>query len=97
MRRALTEYVVTGIKTTLPFFTWLLAQPEFAAGRFHTTYLDEELKTRNGRPFVDPSAEAEDIAAIAAVIHAVLSPAPARNGDGILGRWKAQGRSEGLS
>src|SRR6185436_15550334 len=88
MRRALAEYVITGIKTTLPFFTWLLAQPEFAAGRFHTTYLDEELKARNGRPFVEPSADAEDIAAIAAVIHAVLSPAPARNGDAILGRWK---------
>jgi len=40
MRRALEEYLVTGIKTTLPFFRWLLAQPEFAEGRFHTAYLD---------------------------------------------------------
>ena len=44
MRRALGEYLVTGIKTTVPFFTWLLAQPEFLAGRFHTTYLDEVLQ-----------------------------------------------------
>src|SRR5215467_7416790 len=35
MRRALGEYAVSGIKTTLPFFAWLLAQPEFIAGRFH--------------------------------------------------------------
>ena len=29
MQRALGEYLVTGIKTTVPFFTWLLAQPDF--------------------------------------------------------------------
>src|SRR5206468_212236 len=29
MRRALNEYVVAGIKTTVPFFTWLLSQPDF--------------------------------------------------------------------
>ena len=38
MRRALGEYLVTGIKTTVPFFSWLLAQPEFLEGRFHTTF-----------------------------------------------------------
>src|SRR5437899_10114912 len=48
MRRALGEYLVTGIKTTVPFFTWLLAQPEFVEGRFHTTYLEALLKARNG-------------------------------------------------
>jgi acetyl-CoA carboxylase biotin carboxylase subunit len=37
MRRALTEYIVTGIKTTVPFFSWLLGQADFQAGRFHTT------------------------------------------------------------
>jgi len=31
MRRALDEYEVDGIQTTLPFFQWVLAQPEFAA------------------------------------------------------------------
>ena len=46
------EYLVTGIKTTVPFFAWLFAQPEFLEGRFHTTYLDEVLAARNGRPFV---------------------------------------------
>jgi acetyl-CoA carboxylase biotin carboxylase subunit len=97
MRRALGEYLITGIKTTLPFFTWLFEQPEFAAGRFHTTYLDEVLKTRNGRPFVEPPIEAEDVAAIAAVLHAVLLPTRGRDGEGITGRWKAQARAEGVS
>ena len=74
MRRALGEYLVTGIKTTVPFFRWLLAQPEFRAGRFHTTYLDEVLKARNGRPFVEPTPALEEMAAIAAALEAALSP-----------------------
>ena len=103
MRRALGEYLVTGIKTTVPFFSWLLAQPEFAEGRFHTTYLDEVLKTRNGRPFVEAPPDVEEIAAIAAALEAVLSPsalsadapgAPAANVT--VRRWRAQARAEGL-
>src|SRR5262249_13583896 len=54
MRRALGEYLVAGIKTTVPFFRWLMDEPDFASGRFHTTYLDEVLASRAGRPFVEP-------------------------------------------
>ena len=74
MRRALGEYLIAGIKTTLPFFTWLLAQPEFVDGRFHTTYLDEVLQARNGVPFVEPAPDVEEIAAIGAALQAMLSP-----------------------
>src|SRR5262249_18032574 len=55
MRRALQEYQIAGIKTTIPFFTWLLEQPAFVEGRFDTTSLDELLQDRNGRPFAEPS------------------------------------------
>ena len=50
----------------MPFFTWLLDQPEFLDGRFHTTFLDEVLKARNGQPFVVPLDDLEVVAAIAA-------------------------------
>ena len=101
MRRALGEYLVTGIRTTVPFFTWLLAQPEFAEGAFHTTYLDEVLRARNGRPFVEPTADDEAIAVIAAALHAALSPASgAQNGASTAhatrSHWKANARAEGL-
>jgi acetyl-CoA carboxylase biotin carboxylase subunit len=99
MRRALDEYLVTGIKTTVPFFRWLLEQPDFAAGRFHTGYLDEVLRGRNGRPFAEVAASDGDIAAIAAAVHAVMSPAVVSNGDRASSkerRWKAQARAEGL-
>ena len=75
MRRALDEYLITGIKTTVPFFRWLLAQPAFVAGAFHTTYLDEILQAQNGRPFVEPTREIEGIAAIGAALHSILSTA----------------------
>ncbi len=102
MRRALGEYLVTGIKTTLPFFSWLLAQPEFLEGRFHTTYLDEILKSRNGRPFVEPAPEAEEIAAIGAALQAALSPASLSTAASAAGdppaarRWRTQARLDGL-
>jgi len=98
MRRALGEYVVAGIRTTIPFFEWLLDQPDFRAGRFHTTYLDEVLAARNGRPFVEAPAAIEDVAAIAAVLHTATTTA---DGDSDAAapaaqRWKAQARIEGL-
>jgi acetyl-CoA carboxylase biotin carboxylase subunit len=101
MRRALGEYLVTGIKTTLPFFSWLLVQPEFAQGRFHTSYLDDLLNARNGRPFAEVVPRMEEIAAIAAAIHATLSPGPAVRSSAAsfqsaTGRWKAQARVDGL-
>jgi acetyl-CoA carboxylase biotin carboxylase subunit len=102
MRRALGEYVITGIQTTIPFFSWLLAQPEFAAGRFHTTYLDEALRARNGQPFVDASDADQQLATIAAAVNAALSPASGANGEvkatgtTAARRWSAQARAEGL-
>jgi acetyl/propionyl-CoA carboxylase alpha subunit len=101
LRRALSEYVVTGIKTTIPFFQWLIDQPEFVGGRFHTTYLDEVLQGRNGQPFAMAAAPAEDIAAIAAALtlHFAASAGPAGAapaGSGSGRRWQAQARAEGL-
>jgi acetyl-CoA carboxylase biotin carboxylase subunit len=100
MRRALAEYRVSGIRTTVPFFAWLMEQPDFQVGRFHTTFLDEILKTRNGRPFVEPSAEAEDVAAVATAIQMALTSAA--SGGAVVspsvssGGWKARARAEAL-
>jgi acetyl-CoA carboxylase biotin carboxylase subunit len=99
MRRALGEYVVAGIRTTVPFFTWLFAQTEFIEGKFHTTYLDELLKARNGRPFVQVSPDVEEVAAIAAALQAMLSPAAvaaSAAADRAERRWKTHARVEGL-
>src|SRR6188474_1275412 len=52
LRRVLLEYRVVGVKTTVPFFQWLVDQPEFVEARFDTTYLDRVLADRKGEPFV---------------------------------------------
>ena len=41
MRRALSEYVVTGIRTNLPFHDRLFRQADFVAGNYHTGFIDE--------------------------------------------------------
>jgi len=96
MRRALSEYVVSGIKTTLPFFSWLLEQREFRDGAFHTAYLDEVLASRNGTPFVQAPPTVEDVAVIATALRSVLSPAAGNASAPSGGRWKSQSRAEGL-
>ncbi len=100
MRRALDEYVVAGIRTTVPFFAWLVGEPDFLAGRFHTTSLDETLQSRNGRPFVEPARNDEDVAAMAAVLQVILSPVTAGRAASVAGapadRWKARARAESL-
>jgi acetyl-CoA carboxylase biotin carboxylase subunit len=106
MQRALGEYVVAGIKTTVPFFTWLLRQPEFLAGAFHTTYLDEVLESRAGKPFVEVDEAIEELAAVAAALRAAASPRAydvAAHGNGkapiapvASNGWKTRARREGL-
>ena len=99
MRRALDEYVISGIKTTLPFFAWLLAQREFVDGAFHTSLSRRGARAAERRAVpVEPPPDVEDVAAIAAALHAVLSSAAAARRPTRLveRRWKSQARSEGL-
>ncbi len=70
MARALREYEVTGVRTSLPFFQWMLRQPAFREAAFHTGYLDEVLQQRQGESFVDPDSSLEEVAVIAAAVHA---------------------------
>ena len=41
MTRALYEYVITGIRTNIPYHMALMAHPEFRAGRYSTHFIDE--------------------------------------------------------
>jgi acetyl/propionyl-CoA carboxylase alpha subunit/acetyl-CoA carboxylase carboxyltransferase component len=44
-RRALREFRVTGVDTTIPFLLRLLAHPDVVAGRLHTGFVEEHLAT----------------------------------------------------
>lgn len=99
LRRVLDEYRVAGVRTTLPFFRWLVAQPEFASGAFDTTYLDGLLASRKGRPFVEPTEEdsrdAALVAALAAWLRAHQASGTAVSSAAASG-WRRAAREEGL-
>jgi acetyl-CoA carboxylase biotin carboxylase subunit len=68
MRRALREYVITGIKSNLTFHEKLLAHPEFAAGRYHTGFIQEHSKDLLG--YHDVPKEQQPVLAAAIAIAA---------------------------
>jgi pyruvate carboxylase subunit A len=43
MDRALEEYIIRGIKTTIPFYRGVLQDPDFRSGRFTTNFLAEKM------------------------------------------------------
>jgi acetyl/propionyl-CoA carboxylase alpha subunit len=67
MRRALSEYEVSGIQTNLPFFRRVLDHPEFVAGHLDTGFIDRVL-ARGSLSAPAPSPEAERAAILAAAL-----------------------------
>jgi pyruvate carboxylase subunit A len=49
--RALGEYVIRGIQTTVPFYEKLVKDPDFRAGRFTTYFMEEKI---NAFQYPDP-------------------------------------------
>ena len=99
LARVLDEYRVSGVKTTLPFFRWIVQQPEFLTGAFDTTYLDSLLATRKGQPFVEPTAQDATDAAIIAAISAWLrahQATTAPTGQPSTAAWRQAARTGGL-
>jgi acetyl-CoA carboxylase, biotin carboxylase subunit len=68
MTRALVEYQVLGIKTTIPFFLWLMRQQRYAEGKYDTTYLDHLLEDRKGESFSELAPADEEFLTIAAAL-----------------------------
>ena len=99
MTRALREYQVLGIRTTIPFFLWLMRQPDYVAGRYETTYLDRLLAERNGQSFSELTESDEELASLATALDAYLRTS-ARYGldgrDGAQAPWKQAARREAL-
>jgi acetyl-CoA carboxylase biotin carboxylase subunit len=94
MRRALGEYVIGGIKTTIPFHQWLMDDDDFLAGRLDTGFIE-----RRYRPQAPPPDElTQDMALIAAVLdqwqatrQATATPVSPSGGDDV-NPWKLAGR-----
>jgi acetyl-CoA carboxylase, biotin carboxylase subunit len=92
MRRAVSEYVVLGIQTTLPFFERVLDDPDFVAGRFDTSFVDRVLAA-------GPESLASDweAAVAAAAIHAWNDRRASRSlaaAEGTTSAWRQMGWRE---
>lgn len=96
MKRALAEYEVRGIRTTIPFFRWLLEDDDFVAGRFDTTFIDRKLGARNGEPLVAISDDQAVLAAVAVAIRQRLADEPAAGPVASQGRWRQAARQDAL-
>jgi acetyl-CoA carboxylase biotin carboxylase subunit len=104
LRRALSEYEVFGIKTTIPFFRRVVDHADFVAGRIDTGFIDRAL-AEGILSEDEPSAELERVALLAAALDASQQwsrrsrPAPpARESawktagrDALLNRWPTRG------
>jgi acetyl-CoA carboxylase biotin carboxylase subunit len=64
MKRAIEEYTVNGIETTLSFGKFVMNHPAFVEGKYDTHFVSRYFETRN----TDKNPENEEIAAIAAAL-----------------------------
>src|SRR5262249_38499697 len=98
MARALHEYQVLGIRTTIPFFLWLMRQREYLAGDYDTTYLDRLLAGKTVERFNQLTEEEEELAAMAAALDAWFraSGGAGRAPTSAAAGWKRAARREAL-
>jgi acetyl-CoA carboxylase biotin carboxylase subunit len=100
MRRALDEYDVGGIKTTLPFFRRIMRDEEFVAARLDTGFI-ERFNERSARVEEKAADEHEeltgrDMAAIVAALayeQAVKDSSTQQSTQQTPSRWKMAGRA----
>jgi acetyl-CoA carboxylase biotin carboxylase subunit len=94
MSRALGEYIIEGIETTIPFHMWVMRDKHFASGDFDTSYIDKHYLGNATRAH---RRVPQEVAVIAASISALESREPRRRQPTRKGTlWKSVGRKEGI-
>jgi acetyl-CoA carboxylase biotin carboxylase subunit len=90
MRRALSEYAISGVDTTIPFHLWALDRPEFSNGRYDVRFAEAWGQGA-------ASERATDLAMLAAAAWAYKGlEAPRLPANGAAPAWVAAAREEGL-
>ena len=98
LRRALDEYQVGGIKTTLPFFREIVRDEEFKSAKLDTGFIDRfnQRRERTRAPRGGEDQQCVDMAIIAGALHYVRLRKEASAGQPAPGdaanRWKMHGR-----
>jgi acetyl-CoA carboxylase, biotin carboxylase subunit len=87
LRRALSEYRISGVKTTIPFFQTLLLLPEYLRGDLHTGLIEEHREGLRPR-------ESAIVPVVAAALSRLAEPAsaPPEAPKPVRSWWKTYGR-----
>lgn len=95
-RRALSEYVVLGVRTNIPFHRQVLNLPQFAAGEINTEFLESWLV----KGLTSQNGAFAEIALIAGALYLHskkrLTASSLGQGGQVDSAWKAAGRQDGL-
>lgn len=88
MRRALSEYIILGVKTTIPFHKAMMTTDQFLKGKLHTHFVDEykqdiqdkmELVVREDKKMVDRLKStflpSKKVAAVSAAVSSYMAQA----------------------
>lgn len=95
MRRALAEYEIGGIKTTLPFFREVMEDEDFVSGNIDTGFI---AKWQERHKTAEISIDTSDLAIIAAVLASTPNPsAKVSQSSEPAGKWAIAGRLVRLS
>ncbi|MFQ5629152.1 MAG: acetyl/propionyl/methylcrotonyl-CoA carboxylase subunit alpha, partial [bacterium] len=68
MRRALFEYRISGVMTTIPFCAWVLDHPRFRSADFDTHFVKDEFFDKNDQQLIELTEIELHAAAIAAAL-----------------------------
>lgn len=93
MQRALGEYQVSGIRTNLSFFRSILSHEQFLAGNLSTGFIEKYHSAETS----EKSASLQDIALVAAALHASFEGQPVSRQNAIDSAWKRSGRRDALN
>ena len=106
MRRALDEYMILGVKTSIPFLKKILDQKDFIEGNYNTHFIEKHTDTLFSATPQDSAEMMENLAGIAALLeynHLLNEKIKASNGqpngNGNNGKsgWKIYGRKRGVT
>ncbi len=97
MRRALREYFVGGIKTTLPLFREIMDDPEFCSGRLDTGFLTSFQERRAGVVLPDSETQKEIALTAASLFFMEKQKKKVRSSVGTdVSKWTLEARRGGL-
>lgn len=88
--RAIRDYQITGVETTLGFCKFVMEHPAFRSGKFDTKFVEQHFKPE----YLKPAGGDADVEMIAAALAAVAYPGQPNGGNGapapapVYSRWK---------